>query len=102
MLDVTREAQVERAARALRGWGLGRLAATLLADGGPLAFFGAQALYFAAPVLGALGPGQAVNEWAALLEDPASARALLQALARETGDPPRARGGDERGTTHAE
>jgi hypothetical protein len=88
MIDVTREAQIQRAARALRGWGLGGLAATLLADGGPLAFFGAQALYFAAPVLGALNPmggGEGVNAWAALLEDPAAAAALADELRRDRG-----------------
>jgi hypothetical protein len=88
MLDVTREAQIQRAARALRGWGLGGLAATVLADGGPLAFLGAQALYFAAPVLGALPGGEGANAWAALLEDPAAARALAAELRGHGGTKP--------------
>lgn len=83
MSDVTRDERIERAARVLRRWGLGGVAATLLADGGPLAFFGAQALYFAAPVLGVLGTGEGVTDLAALLEDPAAAGALAAELGRD-------------------
>jgi hypothetical protein len=85
MIDVTREAHIQHAARVLRRWGLGGLAATVLADGGPLTFLGAQALYFAAPVLGAFSGGEGVNAWAALLEDPAAARALAAELRGDGG-----------------
>ena len=71
----------------LRGWGLARsgigriAAATLLAEGGPLPFLGAQALYFAAPLLGALAPNADLEGLAGLLDDPESVRALAQQLA---------------------
>jgi hypothetical protein len=74
-------------ARALRGWGLGPsglgriVAATLLAEGGPLPFLGAQALYFGAPLLGALAPGADLEGLAGLLEDPEAVRALARQLA---------------------
>jgi hypothetical protein len=68
-------------ARALRGWGLGSLAGALLADGGPLPFMGAQALYFGAPVLDLLAPGADLPGLAAILEDPESVRALARQLA---------------------
>jgi hypothetical protein len=86
MLAGTEESRLNRAARALRGWGLDGLAATLLEDGGPLTFLGAQALYFAAPVLDALGPGSAASDLAAVLDDPAAARALAAKLRRPAGD----------------
>jgi hypothetical protein len=86
MIDVSRRMRIARVARALRGWGLGRsgigriVAATLLAEGGPLPFLGAQALYFGAPVLGALAPSADLEGLAGLLEDPESVRALAHQL----------------------
>jgi hypothetical protein len=80
MIDVSRSKRIAGAARALRGWGLGSLAAALLADGGPLPFLGAQALYFGAPVLGALAPGADLEGLAGLLEDPEAVRALARRL----------------------
>jgi hypothetical protein len=80
MMDVSRRMRIARLARALRGWGLGGLAASLLAEGGPLPFLGAQALYFSAPVLGALAPSADLEGLAGLLEDPESVRALAHQL----------------------
>lgn len=79
MIDVSRQ-RIARVARVLRGWGLGDLAATLLTEGGPLPFLGAQALYFSAPVLGVLAPGADLEGLAGLLEDPESVRALAHQL----------------------
>ena len=81
------DSAVERAAQRLRRLGLGGLAATLLTHGGPLAFFGAQALYAAAPVLSVFDGGDGVNELAAVLEDPEAARALAGILASERAHP---------------
>jgi hypothetical protein len=84
MFESGRNLQISGAARVLRRWPkLGGLAAALLADGGPLPFLGAQALYFAAPLLGAFSTPGRVENLAALLEDPQS----LQALARELAPP---------------
>ena len=80
MIDASRSMLSARVARALRGWGLGGLAAALLENGGPLPFIGAQALYFSAPVLGALTPGDDLEAVAALLEDPESVQALARQL----------------------
>ena len=68
----------------MRRWGLGGLAAALLGDGGPLPFLGAQALYFAAPLLGSLSPHGQVERLAALLEDPQSVQALARELIAST------------------
>jgi hypothetical protein len=81
MIDVSRSKRIAGVARALRGWGLGGLAAALLADSGPLPFLGAQALYFGAPVVSALAPEADIEGLAALLEDPESVRALARQLA---------------------
>ena len=81
MIDVTRSKRIAGVARALRGWGLAGLAATLLADGGPLPFLGAQALYFGAPVLTALAPGADLEGLAAVLEDPEAVAVLARRLA---------------------
>ncbi len=72
-----------RAARALRAWGLGGLAAALLGPDSPLAFFSAQALYFAAPMLDGLG-GTFASDLAAVLDDPAQARAFAAELSAPT------------------
>lgn len=84
MFESGRNQRLAAAARFVRRLGLGGLAASLLGDGGPLPFLGAQALYFAAPVLGAFTPAGEVEHLAALLEDPAS----VQALARQLGEAP--------------
>ena len=75
-----RNQRIVGVARALRGWGLGSLAATLLSEGGPLPFLGAQALYFGAPVLDVLAPGADLQGLAGLLEDPEAVRALARQL----------------------
>jgi hypothetical protein len=80
MIDASRSQRIMRVARALRDWGLGGLAAALLEDGGPLPFISAQALYFGAPVMGALASGDDLEAMAALLEDPESVRALARQL----------------------
>ena len=80
MIDVSRSNRIAQVARAVRGWGLGGLAAALLAEGGPLPFLGAQALYFGAPVLDALAPGADLEGLADLLEDPEAVRVLAQKL----------------------
>jgi hypothetical protein len=81
MIDESRRKRIARVARALRGWRLDGLAATLLAEGGPLPFLGAQALYFGAPLLGALAPAADLDGLAGLLEDPEAVRVLAQQLA---------------------
>ncbi len=80
MIDVSRSNRIAQVARAVRGWGLGGLAAALLAEGGPLPFLGAQALYFGAPVLDALAPGADLEGLAGLLEDPEAVRVLARQL----------------------
>ena len=81
MSDESREQRIMGVARALRSWGLGGFAATLLAEGGPLPFLGAQALYFGAPLVGALAPGADLEGLAGLLEDPEAVRAPARQLA---------------------
>ena len=81
MIDVSRRLRIVRVARALRGWGVAGPAAALLAEGGPLPFLGAQALYFGAPLLGGLAPNADLDGLADLLGDPESVRALAQQLA---------------------
>ena len=85
MLANQGDSAVQRAARALRGLGLGGPAAALLTHGGPLAFWGAQALYAAAPVLSVFDAGADFNEVAAVLEDPAATQALAGLLEAERG-----------------
>jgi hypothetical protein len=74
------EERVAGLARRLRAWGLNGLAASLLESGGPLAFLGAQALYFVGPTLAPFAPEDEVTALARLLEDPASVQALAQRL----------------------
>jgi len=81
MLEGSGNLSANRAARTLRAWGLDGLAAAVLDHGGPLVFFGAQALYFAAPLIDGLGGGNAASDLAALLDDPAAAHALAAELA---------------------
>ncbi len=83
MFAEQQDSAVKRAARRLRDLGLGGLAAALLTHGGPLAFFGAQTLYAAAPLLSVFDDGTGVNDLAAVLEDPEAARALAGILASE-------------------
>jgi hypothetical protein len=70
--------------RALRAWGMGGLAAELLESGGPLTFLGAQALYFAAPVVEPFGSGTSLLAWAELLEDPQATQQLAGRLRGQT------------------
>ena len=60
------------------------LAASVLEDAGPLAFLGAQALYFAAPVAGLFASTDEIAGLARLLEDPESVQELARDLAEET------------------
>lgn len=85
MLANQGESAVQRSAQRLRRLGLGGLAAALLNHGGPLAFWGAQALYAAAPVLSVFDAGANLNELAAVLEDPEAAQSLAGVLAAESG-----------------
>jgi hypothetical protein len=80
MFESRRNLEISGVARVLRRWGLGGLAAALLGDGGPLPFLGAQALYFAAPIVGAFSAPGRVEHLAALLEDPQSVKALAREL----------------------
>jgi hypothetical protein len=72
-------------ARRLHALGLNGVAATLLESAGPLAFLGAQALYFTGPVLSPFLPEDDVTALARLLEDPAA----LQAFAEQLHEEPR-------------
>jgi hypothetical protein len=84
MLPGNGDSSLNRTVRVLRATGLAGLAAAVLDQGGPLAFFGAQALYFAAPVLDGLGPARLASDLAEVLEDPEQSRALAGKL-RERG-----------------
>ena len=85
MFAESKESAVQQAARHVRRWGVGGPVAALLTHGGPLAFWGAQALYAAAPVLSVFDDGAGLNALAAVLEDPAAAAALATALAAPEG-----------------
>ena len=74
------EERVANLARRLHAWGLNGLAAALVENAGPLAFLGAQALYFTGPVLTPFLPGDELTALARLLEDPAAVRALAERL----------------------
>jgi hypothetical protein len=80
MFAESKESAVQQAARQLRRWGVGGPVAALLTHGGPLAFWGAQALYAATPVLSVFDDGAGLHQLAAVLEDPAAAEALAAAL----------------------
>ena len=82
MFESGRNRQISGVARVLRRLGLGGLAAALLGDAGPLPFLGAQALYFAAPMLGAFSASGQVERLAAVLEDPESLKTLVSELKR--------------------
>ena len=70
-------------ARHLRAWGLSGLAASLLESAGPLAFVGAQALYFAGDTFAPFFDGGEVAALAQLLEDPAQVQRLARRLTEE-------------------
>jgi len=77
------EDNVANLARRLQAWGLNGLAAAFLENAGPLAFLGAQALYFSGPALTPFMPdawGRNVTALARLLEDPAAVRAFAAQL----------------------
>jgi hypothetical protein len=67
----------------LRAWGLNGLTAALLESVGPLAWLGAQALYFSAPVLSLVAPSAQVDDLARLLEEPQALQRLVNALSEE-------------------
>ncbi len=69
----------------LRAWGVAGLAAELLESSGPLAFLGAQALYFAAPMVEPFGSGSNLLAWAGLLEDPQAVSGLAGQLRKQAG-----------------
>jgi hypothetical protein len=73
--------------RALRAWGVGGVAAELLENSGPLGFLGAQALYFAAPVLDPFASAHSLVGWAELLEDPEAVSRLAGQLRAPTATP---------------
>jgi hypothetical protein len=72
----------------LRAWGVGGLAAELLESSGPLSFLGAQALYFAAPVVEPFGSGTSLLAWAELLEDPQAVQNLASQLRGQAAEAP--------------
>ena len=72
--------RITNLARRLHAWGLNGLAATLLESASPLAFLGAQALYFTGPALTPFLPEDEVTALARLLEDPAALRAFARQL----------------------
>lgn len=74
--------------QALRAWGVGGLAAGLLENSGPLSFLGAQALYFAAPVVDPFGTNTNLLGLAELLEDPNAVQALAGRLRAADPDTP--------------
>jgi len=74
------EDSVANLARRLHAWGLNGLAAVLLENAGPLAFLGAQALYFTGPVLTPFMPENEVTALARLLEDPSAVQAFAERL----------------------
>jgi hypothetical protein len=77
------EDRLARLAHKLHLWGLSELAAAFLTSARPLAFLGAQALYFAEPMLGTLTSEDDVLALAQLLEDPAAARPFADRLTEE-------------------
>lgn len=77
------EDRITEFARRLRAWGLNGMAASVLEAGGPLAFLGAQALYFVGPTLAPFAPEDDVLALARLFEDPASVHALAERLTEE-------------------
>ncbi len=84
MIDVSRDKLPEPWIANLRAWGLGGLASSLLRHGGPLPLVGAQALYFAAPMLDVFGSGDWLVGLANTLEDPTATQALADRLAEGT------------------
>jgi hypothetical protein len=80
------QAPLAGAVRALRAWGVGGLAAELLEGSGPLGLLGAQALYFAAPVVEPFGSGPSLLAWAELLEDPQAVQDLANRLRGQAAD----------------
>ena len=77
------EDRIVALAHKLHAWGLAGLAAPFVEAAGPLAFLGAQALYFAEPALTAFASEDDVSALAHLLEDPAALRTLAHYLAEE-------------------
>ena len=61
-------------------WGDHSRLITLLEGSGPLSLLGAQALYFAAPVVEPFGSASSLLAWAELLEDPQAVQTLANRL----------------------
>jgi HPt (histidine-containing phosphotransfer) domain-containing protein len=77
------ESRILQVNRQLRAWGLNGLTAALLESAGPLAWLGAQALYFSAPVLSLVAPSAQLDDLARLLEEPQALQRLVNALSEE-------------------
>ena len=73
----------ERFAHQLNRVGMGKLAAFLLDAAGPLAIFGAQALFMVEPLFA--GFNNPIGDFARLLEDPEQMSELVECL-REGGE----------------
>jgi len=81
MLD---DSRITHIVNALKSWRLNGMAAALLESGGPLAFLGAQAVYFAEPLLSPFVPGDDLAALARVLEDPGAVQSLANRLAEDT------------------
>jgi len=80
---MSNEDRIAAIAHRLRAWGVGELAASVLEASGPLAFLGAQALYFAGATFAPFAREDDVLALAHLFENPASIRALSEHLTEE-------------------
>ena len=77
------EDRIAEIAHRLRAWGVSELAASVLEASGPLAFLGAQALYFTGATLAPFAREDDVLALAQLFENPASVRLLAERLTEE-------------------
>jgi len=77
------EDRIAGIAHQLRAWGIGELAASVLEANGPLAFLGAQALYFAGATFAPFAREEDVLALAQWFENPASVHALAERLTEE-------------------
>jgi len=71
-------------ARFLQRWGLGEAAATMLDAAGPIAVFGAQAIYLGQPFLDHAFPAGHLQALADLLEDRTETTTFAAYLREET------------------
>ena len=70
-------------AKKVHRWGLGTWTAALLEAVGPLAMFGAQAVYIAQPFVSSILPSDHLNALTDLLEQPDQTRAFITLLREE-------------------